>query len=226
MSQQSASHQSATYAYIVPFLAFVGIMAVEQALSIPAQIAYPVRFFAVWGIVLLLSRPYLIWKFNSPWTSAALGALVFAIWIGPDLLFDYRQHWLFNNSITGSPGSSISEDLRRQGWFVAIRVFSCTVLVPIVEELFWRGWLMRWLIARDFLKVPLGLYDTSAFWIVAVLFASEHGPYWEVGLITGIIYNWWMTRTRNLADCILMHGVTNGMLSCYVVMSGKWEYLF
>ncbi len=74
--------------------------------------------------------------------------------------------------------------------------------MPILEELFWRGWMMRWLIDSGFQKVPLGNYVPSAFWLVAVLFASEHGPYWEVGFVAGIIYNWWMVRTRNLADCI------------------------
>ncbi len=47
----------------------------------------------------------------------------------------------------------------------------------------------------------------------AILFASEHGPYWDVGLITGVIYNWWMVRTKSVADCILMHAVTNAALS-------------
>ena len=69
---------------------------------------------------------------------------------------------------------------------------------------------MRWLINPDFLKVPLGAYQAGAFWIVAVMFAAEHGPYWEVGLLAGIIYNWWMLRTRNVMDCIIAHAVTNG----------------
>ena len=75
--------------------------------------------------------------------------------------------------------------------------------------------------------MPLGKYVPSAFWIVAVLFASEHGPYWEVGLAAGIIYNWWMVRTRNLADCILAHAVTNGLLAVYVLVyrtSGNTGY--
>ena len=96
--------------------------------------------------------------------------------------------------------------------FLVLRCLSSFVLVPILEELFWRGWMMRWLIDTNFLKVPLGKYVPSAFWIVAVLFASEHGPYWEVGLAAGIVYNWWIVRTRNLADCILAHAVTNAVL--------------
>jgi CAAX prenyl protease-like protein len=98
------------------------------------------------------------------------------------------------------------------------------VIVPIVEELFWRAWLMRWAISPDFEKVPLGSYSAFAFWITAILFASEHGPYWDVGLITGIIYNAWMIRTKSVADCILMHAVTNGILSGYVIATAQWQY--
>jgi hypothetical protein len=83
---------------------------------------------------------------------------------------------------------------------------------------------MRWLIDNDFEKVPLGKYAAMSFWVVAVLFASEHGSYWDVGLAAGIIYNWWMVRTRSLGDLILAHAVTNCALSGYVIAAGKWEY--
>ena len=39
------------------------------------------------------------------------------------------------------------------------------------------------------------------------------------------LYNWWLIRTGNLADCVLAHAVTNGLLAVYVVMTGRWEYL-
>lgn len=83
---------------------------------------------------------------------------------------------------------------------------------------------MRWWIDRNFLAVRLGTYQTTAFWVVAVLFASEHGPYWEVGLQAGIAYNLWLIRTGNLADCILAHAVTNGTLAAYVLAAGQWQY--
>jgi hypothetical protein len=105
-----------------------------------------------------------------------------------------------------------------------VRVFGSVILVPILEELFWRGWLMRWLISQDFRKVALGSYTPLSFWATALLFASEHGSYWEVGLLTGIIYNWWMIRTKNLANCILAHAVTNGCLAVYVIAWKQWQY--
>ena len=64
----------------------------------------------------------------------------------------------------------------------------------------------------------------SLFWLVAALFASEHGPYWEVGLAAGIVYNWWAVKTKNIADCIWAHAVTNAILSAYVLFGGQWQY--
>ena len=84
--------------------------------------------------------------------------------------------------------------------------------------------MMRWVTHRDFQSVPLGHYAALSFWTVAVLFASEHGSYWDVGLAAGIAYNWWLIRTGNLADCILAHGVTNACLAVYVLTTGAWQY--
>ena len=225
MSTQQASSRAATLAHVAPFAGFVGIMAVEKTLSVPPDIAYTIRFLAVCALVLIFSWRYLPFRPSNLAASIGIGVAVFIIWIGPDLIFGYRDSILFSNAITGKPESSFPADLVKQTWFIAVRTFSCMALVPIVEELFWRGWLMRWLIHHNFLKVPLGKYDPLSFWVVAVLFAVEHGPYWEVGLAAGIIYNWWIVRTRNLADCILAHAVTNGLLSAYVVSTGKWQYL-
>jgi membrane protease YdiL (CAAX protease family) len=57
-----------------------------------------------------------------------------------------------------------------------------------------------------------------------VLFAAEHGPYWDVGLVAGVIFNLWMMRTKSLGDLILAHAVTNACLAAYVIAAGKWEY--
>jgi CAAX prenyl protease-like protein len=216
--------RSATLAYVAPFAAFVGVMALEHALLPNSQILYPVRFVVVLAVILLVSRPYLRLRPKNPLASIALGVAVFLIWIAPDSLFGYRHFWLFDNSIIGTASSSIPADMHASIWFLALRTLGSVALAPIIEELFWRGWLMRWLINPDFEKVPLGKYAPAAFWIVAVLFASEHGPYWEVGLMAGVIYNWWMIKTKSLADCILAHAVTNGALAAYVMAGGQWQY--
>jgi len=122
------------------------------------------------------------------------------------------------------PSSSLPESSRGDMAVLTLRTLRAAVFVPIAEELFWRAWLMRWLISPDFTKVPLGAWSARAFWIVAALFAVEHGALWDVGLAAGVLYNWWMVRTKSLGDLILTHGVTNACLSAYVIFAGRWEY--
>ena len=222
--QPEGAVRRATVAYTVPFLVFVGFMAAQAAIHLPAHWYYPVRFLAVLLTIVLVSRPVLSFRAAFPLASIGIGIAVFLIWIGPDVLLGYRHHWLFDNFITGAPASSIAPSLKQNVIFIALRVAASVVLVPVIEELFWRGWLMRWLIAKNFLDVPLGTYAPTAFWIVAVLFAYEHGSYWEVGLAAGIVYNWWIVHTRNLADCMLAHAVTNALLAVYVLAMGQWQY--
>ena len=216
----------AALAWILPFLAYVGLMGAEHALGVPVEIGYAARLAIVALVLVIFSRPLLRVRPSRPLTSVLIGFAVFVIWVGPDVVFGpgYRQLPLFNNAIVGRGGAPLSEALRQSFWFLFLRAAGSVIIVPIVEELFWRGWLMRWIINTDFQKVPLGEYAASAFWIVAVLFASEHGPYWEVGLAAGIVYNWWLIRTRNLADCMLAHAVTNGVLAAWVVGRGQWQY--
>jgi CAAX prenyl protease-like protein len=76
----------------------------------------------------------------------------------------------------------------------------------------------------DFRKTPLGHFTRFTFLGTAVLFALEHGPYWEVGLLAGLAYNWWMVRTKSLGDLIWCHGVTNACLSAWVLVTGDWHY--
>ena len=218
--------QNATAAYIAPFIVFVALMAAEHALALPAEWFYPIRFTVVLALLAFVSRQVIPLRTSASLASAAIGIAVFLIWIAPDVLFGagYRHYWLFDNAVMGTAVNSAPEALKHNWGFIVTRTLGCTALVPVVEELFWRGWLMRWLANNEFEKVPLGAYIPSAFWIVAVLFASEHGPYWEVGLAAGIIYNWWLVRTKNLADCIVAHAVTNGLLSVYVLLTGQWQY--
>ena len=163
---------------------------------------------------------------SKPALSILLGIAVFIIWVAPDAIApSWRHTILFDNPFTGHPAGNTPPALKSDPVFVFFRIATSAIAVPVLEELFWRGWLMRWIIdSRKFENVPLGTYAPAAFWVTALLFASEHGPYWDVGLAAGIVYNWWLTRTHNLWDCILAHAVTNGILAAYVIAAGQWQY--
>ena len=214
-----------TVQYVAPFVLFVLLLVGVPALRIPIQWEGPLR------VGVLAIAGYICWPRDlsvrpvRPLASILIGCVVFLLWIGPDVLIPgYRKHWLFSNSLIGSTHSSIDPAALSDPSVLFWRTLRATLIVPIVEELFWRGWLMRWLIRSDFASVPLGAYKPLSFWFVALLFASEHGPYWDVALLTGVIYNAWMVRSRSMADCVLMHAVTNALLSIYVIATQQWQY--
>ena len=211
--------------YVLPFAVFILLLAVHAYLPLPEDWEFPARVVILVAVLWIFSRRVIDLRVTDLPGSLLVGVAVFVIWIGPDGLWPaYRQHWLFQNSITGKTTSSIPQHLQISTMVLIFRAIRAVVIVPVVEELFWRGWLMRWLVSSDFEQVPLGAYTAPAFWITAALFASEHGPYWDVGLVAGVVYNWWMIRTKRLGDCILAHAVTNACLSAYVLLAGKWEY--
>jgi hypothetical protein len=217
--------ESRSLAYIAPFLAYVGLLALEKYIPLSPFLEYTLRIVIVTGVLLTVSRPVIRFHVLMPLLSIVVGLLVFVVWVGPDFLIaNYREHWLFRNPVTGAPASTLPDDLKIYPLFLIVRSLGSFVLVPIIEELFWRAWLMRWIIDNNFERVPMGTYRAASFWLVAVLFAAEHGPYWEVGLLAGIIYNWWMIKTKSLGDCIVAHAVTNAVLAAYVIWLGQWQY--
>jgi uncharacterized protein len=211
--------------YVVPFVVFLAFLAVRSVTGLSLLAEQIVWLAGMAAVIAVFARPALDFRVRYRGGTIVLGISVFLLWIAPDLLFPgYRFHWLLSNSITGAVTPGLPEEARSEPLILLLRGLRAAVIVPIVEELFWRAWLMRWLINPDFTKVPMGTYTPQAFWMVAVLFAAEHGPYWDVGLATGILYNWWMVRTKSLGDLVLAHGITNACLSTYVVAAGKWEY--
>ncbi len=211
--------------YIAPFAAFLFFLVLGPRLPLDPRVEAPVRVMLLGGIC-WVCWPHEITLRPSRWVlSIGIGAVVFALWIAPDLLIPgYRNFLPFSNGVIGHVHSSMRAEALHSAWMLSWRSARAVIIVPLIEELFWRAWMMRWLIDYRFTSVPLGAYAPFAFWVTAILFASEHGPYWDVGLLTGITYNLWMIRSKSLADCILMHAVTNGLLCAYVIATGNWQY--
>ncbi len=211
--------------YVAPFAVVLGLLALNSVLPIQDAAGQALWLAVMIPVLVFVARPVI--DFSAPrWTQSVLiGILVFILWIAPDLLFPgYRHHWLLENRFTLPASPSLDSLARGNPLALILRTIRAALIVPIAEELFWRAWLMRWIVSADFRNVPLGKYTPVSFWIVAVLFASEHGAYWDVGLAAGIVYNWWMIRTRSVGDLILAHAVTNACLSAYLIAAGKWQY--
>jgi CAAX prenyl protease-like protein len=220
----ATTSSAGTLAWVGPFALFMLWLAVDKYLPLANPAKEIVRDLVLLAAIVAFSRHILPRRVSHRLASVAVGGVVFALWVAPDALVPgWREHWLFQNGITGHLETSIAP-AELTPLMLALRTARAALLVPVIEELFWRGWLPRWLQDTRFERIPLGRYTPFAFWATAVLFALEHGPFWEVGLLAGIIYNWWMRRTHSLGDLMLAHGVTNLLLSAYVMASGRWTF--
>jgi CAAX prenyl protease-like protein len=107
--------------------------------------------------------------------------------------------------------------------FLTVRFLGLVLLVPLIEELFWRSFLIRWLIDPNFLKVPIGQVTPSAAAITSAVFAFSH-PEWLPALLTGLLWVWLLWQTRSLSACLISHAVANLALGIHVVATGDWKY--
>ena len=108
---------------------------------------------------------------------------------------------------------------------LVFRLLRIAVVVPFVEEIFWRGFLLRYLIKDDFASVPFGTFSWLSFGVVTVFFTLEHQPVdYPAAFVTGILFNWVAIHTRSLSSCILAHAITNLLLSFYILATRQWGF--
>ena len=210
------------FPYVVPFVLF--LLLTEPARFFPALI--PFLYIAKTIIV-----GALLWfwrhKYAADWSSGLsfrefllaffCGLLVLIIWIVPEqYLFQVGQGAGFNPyALGGSQAAAIG--------LIAVRLIGSSVVVPIMEELFWRSFILRYLINPDFRSVPLGTFTWFSFIGVAVLFGLEHHRI-IVGIIAGLLYGLLLIYQKNLKGVILAHAVTNFGLGIYVLVTGNWMF--
>lgn len=145
-----------------------------------------------------------------------VGLLTFIMWISAD--------WMLPLT---APPSGFDPTRLPEGairiLMTATRVAGAVIVVPLMEELFWRSFFLRYLIDADFESVPIGRFTLSSFLISTVLFGLEHHLF-IAGMIAGAVYSVILYKTRSLSQCVLAHAATNLALACYVLYTGRWYF--
>ena len=216
--------------YVVPMFAYVTLGGIESYLpqvdSQPSPTWYPVAYAVRVAIVAALAwwyRP--TWKDFRPgpglfgFALAVLtGLLVTVLWVG--LEGHYPGLPFLGKRVAFDP--TRMSPAARQGFFV-VRMAGLVVLVPLIEELFWRSFLIRWLIDPDFRRVPIGRVTLFSAGVTSALFAAAH-PEWLPALLTGLLWAWLLHQTRSLSACLISHAVANLALGLYVIRYGAWQF--
>jgi CAAX prenyl protease-like protein len=98
------------------------------------------------------------------------------------------------------------------------------ITVPIAEELAFRGFLLRRLIAADFEAVSLQRWTLLAVLVSSVAFGLMHGDRWVAGSIAGLLYAGAQRWRGRIADAVVAHGITNALVAIWVVWGGHWSF--
>lgn len=219
-------------AFCFPFLAFMLLLPLVGALqklgrpefflAEPKYWIFPLQTVLCAGLLAAFWRRYpLHWpKRGGEWAwSLGIAILVLGIWISPQAVFGKAPRLEGFDPNVFPPGSPLY-------WAsLAFRFARLVVVVPLLEEIFWRGFLLRYLIREDFESLPMGSASRFSFAAVTLCFALAHwGPDFWAALATGALYNLIAVRTRSLAACVIAHAVTNLLLGVYIMATGQWGF--
>lgn len=206
---------------MVVFAALLAINAIAAKIDnrrAPEFWVYPAQTIMCSALLVWFRREYRMEAPRRPLFALFTGAIVFAIWISPQAFFGSAAR------LDGFNPDLLSSNVLYWAELV-LRFVRLVVVVPLVEEIFWRGFLLRVLIDDDFDRVPFGTFSWPSFSIVTIAFALSHAPPdWPAALVAGALYNVVAYRTKSLSSCVVAHAVTNMFLGLWIMQTKQWGF--
>jgi exosortase E/protease (VPEID-CTERM system) len=217
--QHASAHSSPVHAdnpaaaYLLPFLVVLGGRMVVLAASGPTGPWYLLPALAGAAVLWLYRKRFatLAWRFS--WRGAAAGLGVFVLWVA-------AAHWL----LPAGPRPVV--DTAGQSWsplWILSRILASVLVIPIVEELAYRGFLLRRLVARDFTAVRFADVGIWPLLLSSAVFGAAHGAMWPAALAAGLVYGVLATRTGRIGEAVCAHATTNALIAAAVVLGSRWE---
>lgn len=207
-----------------PFALYIVLLALRDPVSgwLGSELApwwYVVQVLPVALLLFAFARHYeeLRWQAlpAREWLLAlGAGLGVFLFWIQLDL------PWLSLNA--GAPAQSPLPGSSLDPLWLVVRLAGSALMVPVMEELFWRSLVMRWLDGRDFRQVSPQQISLFAMLLSSLVFGLEHSL-WFAGLLAGLVYAW-LYRRGSLWSAVIAHALTNLALGLWVIATASWQF--
>ena len=187
-----------------------------------------VGLWLLWEIRPLIAE--MRWAFSGE--AVLVGVGVFALWVG------LSGEWTTQSSLwiklglshppatppaAWNPLAQFGPDSALAWLFVDVRILGSTLIVPPIEELFYRSFLYRYIASQNFLSIPLNRFLPVPFLATAAVFGFSHNE-WLAGILCGAAYQWLVLRKNRLGDAMTAHAITNFLLGLWVVWRGAWEF--
>jgi exosortase E/protease (VPEID-CTERM system) len=201
-------------ALLVPFLVLMGSMMLTAAITTGFDRLYPVRVLAALTALLWFYRVYVRWDWSWSWPSIGISCGVFILWVA-------LERTLAGDGATLEAGIAALAPGERMVW-IGFRVFGSVLVIPLVEEMAFRGYLLRRLARADFEETEAARFNWLAFLLSSAAFALLHGRL-LAGLVAGMAYALAFYRHGKLGDAVAAHMTTNGLIAAFVLGTGAWS---
>jgi CAAX prenyl protease-like protein len=188
-------------------------------LQSPEYWIFPLQTILCAGLLVWFWREYDFHRPANLGLVIAVAIIVFVVWISPQQFFRFPAR-------TSGFNPQIFDGHPSLYWpTIILRIIRLVIVVPLVEEIFWRGFLLRFLIDEHFERVPFGAFSWVSFVVVAALFGFSHSPEdWAAAVFTGACYNLVAYRTKSLLSCVLAHAITNLLLGIWILQTKQWGF--
>ena len=200
--------------YVVPMGIYMAFLLVQTNANLLWM--YPVKIIAVAAALIYFRNTYEELRPGFSLLAIIVGLVAIAIWIGIDPFYPKFGSGAAFDPTTISP-------LAQRNVFLVFRIVGAVIVVPVMEELFWRAFLIRWLVKEDFKSVPVGTFTGLSFAVTVGMFGAEHTQ-WLAGLICGALYNWLYYKRKDVFACVIAHAVSNAALVAWVLARGDWKF--
>jgi CAAX prenyl protease-like protein len=215
--------RSPVHARFLPFALFLAPLFIQDQLGEPLR--YWIYLFrtligawCLWEMRSLV--PEMRW--NISWEAIVAGIFVLAIWVGLDPYYP-PNNLLFKQGNPWNPFKQFEGNAAMAWFFFMVRTLGSTIVVPPLEEVFWRSFLYRYLVKTNFEEMPFNRMHWLSFVVTSSLFGLEHFQ-WLAGILCGMVYQFLVIRKNRLGDAIVAHAITNFLLSIWVVWKGAWSF--
>jgi len=214
--------------YVVPFAVYLFLTCLEVCFPNQYMSLYALKI-AIVAVLAIVMRPPATrsqtrLRTSTVLVSVILGVGLNAIWIALDR-YSWHPQWLTDILVSRpsiDPFGDIANPLDRT-LFLVSRVSGLVLLIPYIEENFYRDFLLRWIYnPTRYAEVPVGTITPFAVACNIVIFASTH-PAWLPALLFGLTMCILVWKTKDSRACIVAHAATNLALCVYVIHGGNWH---
>jgi exosortase E/protease (VPEID-CTERM system) len=211
-SEGSLRHPAA--AYLLPFLVLVATSLVTGLFVSHLDLPYGIRVLAVLPVLVAFRGFYRDVSWGWSWSAVGAGILAGAAFIAlaprgdPEVLRAWEEEWQ-------------AVPYWGQVFWLTLRSLGSVLVVPVAEELAFRGYLLRRLQARDFENVPFERWTPWAVLVSSMAFGAIHAG-WLGGMLAGLLFAIVQIRGRSLAHAVLAHVVSNAAVAIYVIGGNHW----